>query len=90
MHSKHITASLVSRPFTDQWRGWGKQENNSTKGLVNNSTLAWTHGCIPVVSIDGERMTNQILNSADGKEILSARCHHFKSDWFSRTSNLEQ
>ena len=86
VHSKHITASLVSRHFTDQWRrGWGKQENSSTKGLMNNyspdplcccflynSTLAWTHGCIPVVSIVGERMASQILNSTDEKEILSA------------------
>ena len=77
MHSKHIAASLslVSRPFTDQWRGWGKQASNSMKGLANYSSLAWTHGCIPVVSIvvgENAMLTNQILNSTDGKEIFLA------------------
>ena len=42
---------------------------------MNYSSLAWTHGCIPVVSIDGGEnamLTNQILNSTDGKEIFLA------------------
>ena len=85
MHSKHITASLVSRHFTEQCGDGASKKKNSTKGLMNNyspdplcccflynSTLAWTHGCIPVVSIVGERMASQILNSTDEKEILSA------------------
>ena len=38
---------LVPRPFLVVG-----EKKRRRKGLVNNSTLMWIHGCIPAVSVD--------------------------------------
>ena len=43
-----VVPSLVPRPFL---YGWGAN-GEGRKGLVNNSTPTWIHGCIPAISVD--------------------------------------
>lgn len=72
MSGAHLVAHLflgywVSRLFTFWGRGHGR------KGLVNNSTVAWIHGCIPAISVDEVKnatLAYQISNSTNRKGIF--------------------
>ena len=71
-------------PTVERW-----SECEGEKCLVNNSTLAQIHGCIPAISVDERKnamSANQSLNSTNLQEAL---CHDvivLGCDW----CNLEQ
>jgi len=69
MSGAHLVAHLG---FCPSLSGGGGM-NTSREGLVNNSILAWIHGCIPAISVDeGKNATlaYQISNSTKWKGIF--------------------
>ena len=64
MHRKLVEQTTAEVPQTLQWKEQSKRKQE--KGLLNNSILAWIHGCIPTVSVGrGENA----MSASSGRQL---------------------